>query len=106
MVILAVAGVQIPEQAATFIQPIAEANSFLAMLLLGLMVNFSIDHSKIGQLVRIVLCRFILSGLLCVAVFMLLPFDYETRLVVAAMLWAPAAGLGLCSPCGSKATRV
>lgn len=94
LVILAVAGVQTPEQAATFIQPIAEANSFLAMLLLGLMVNFSIDHSKIGQLVRIVLCRFVLSGLLCVAVFMLLPFDYETRLVVAAMLWAPAAGLG------------
>ena len=64
------------------------------MLLLGLMVNFTIDHSKVGQLVRIVLCRFILSGLLCAALFMFLPFDYETRLVVAAMLWAPAAGLG------------
>ena len=63
------------------------------MLLLGLMVNFSIDHSKTAKWLYRVM-RFILSGLLCVAVFMLLPFDYETCLVVAAMLWAPAAGLG------------
>lgn len=94
LVILAIANVSIPQQIVTFIEPIAQANSFLAMLLLGLMVNFSIDQSKIGQLVRIIVCRFIIAGILCVAVFMLLPFDYETRLVVAAMLWAPAAGLG------------
>lgn len=94
LVILAVAGIQIPEQAATFIEPVAHANAFLAMLLLGLMVNFSIDHGKIGQLVRITVCRFALSAILCVVVFLLIPFDFETRLVVAAMLWAPAAGLG------------
>ena len=84
LVILAVAGIQIPEQAATFV----------AMLLLGLIGNFSIDHGKIGQLVGITVCRFALSAILCVAVFLLIPFDFETRLVVAAMLWAPAAGLG------------
>ena len=94
LVILSAAGIQIPEQAAVFIEPFAHANAFLAMLLIGLMVNFSIDRSKIGQLVRVVLCRFILSTLLSLSVFYLLPFDFEVRLVIAAMLWAPAAGLG------------
>lgn len=94
LVILAVSGIQVPEQAAIFIEPVAHANAFLAMFLLGLMVNFSIDRSKIGQMIRLVLCRFALSALLCVVVFLVLPFDFETRLVVAAMLWAPVAGLG------------
>ena len=94
LVILAAAGVAIPHQLVVLVEPFAHANAFLAMLLIGLLVNFQVDTNKLGQLFRLVGLRFVLSTVLCIAVYCLLPFDDTMRLVMAAMLWAPAAGLG------------
>lgn len=94
LVILAVANIKIPEQVVLFVEPVAHANGFLAMLLIGLLVNFSVDKDKLGQLIRLVATRLIVTGILCVAVFFLLPFSFEVRFVVAALLFSPVAGLG------------
>ena len=94
LVILAAAGVTIPYQLVILVEPFAHANAFLAMFLIGLMVNFSIDLNKLGQLVRLVGLRLILSTILSATVFFLLPFDLTMRIVIASLLWAPSAGLG------------
>ena len=94
LIALAVLNVNIPSQVVTFIEPIANANSFLSMFMLGLMVQFSIDRNKIGQLVRLIGLRIVFSLVMTVAVMMFLPFDFVTRVVVAALLWSPIGSLG------------
>ena len=88
-------GVTIPEQVVSFIEPISNANSFLAMFMLGLMVQFSLGKGKVFQLVRLLGLRFLFSAVMSIGAMTLLPFDPVTRMVIAALLWSPMGALGL-----------
>ena len=94
LIILAVIGVKIPDPVVHFLEPISNANAFLSMFMLGLMVQFSLDKAKIGQLVRLLGMRFALSALIGAGAIFLLPFDPLTCAVVAALIWAPMGSLG------------
>ena len=44
IIVLSVAGVRLPSELVAFTEPIANANSFLAMFMLGLMMSFSVSR--------------------------------------------------------------
>lgn len=95
-------GVTIPEQVVSFIEPISNANSFLAMFMLGLMVQFSLGKGKVFQLVRLLGLRFLLSAVMSIGAMTLLPFDPVTRMVIAVLLWSPMGALGTVYPLWAK----
>lgn len=94
-IILAILYLQVPSFLVTLVEPVSNANAFLAMLMLGMMVNFSIDKTKMGQLVRLLGLRFGLSALMSVAIFFMpLPLDMSIRIIIIAILWSPIGALG------------
>ena len=94
LIVISLMGVTIPEQVVSFIEPISNANSFLAMFMLGLMVQFSLGKGKVFQLVRLLGLRFLFSAVMSIGAMTLLPFDPVTRMVIAVLLWSPMGALG------------
>lgn len=94
LIAVSLAGVTFPEQVIKFIEPLSNANAFLAMFMLGLMVQFHLGQGKAFQLVRLLSLRFVLSAVMSAAVFFLFPFDLVTRTVLVALLWSPMGALG------------
>ena len=91
---LAALGVQVPGALILFTEPIANANSFLSMFMLGLMVNFSLDRTQAHKLCKLVTGRLILSAFMSLLVFLFLPLGFEVRLIITVLLWTPIGSMG------------
>ncbi len=94
LIVLAVLDIQIPSQVVDFTEPIANANSFCAMLMLGLMIGFTSAGSKLKKVAVILVARAVFAAVFCVLAWALLPFDDVTKVVVCILLWAPASAMG------------
>lgn len=94
LIVMGLAGARLPEQVITLISPIADANAFLSMFMIGLMIRFSVDGRKAVELARVLGWRLACSALLTIAALFVLPFDGIVRQVVIVLAWAPAASTG------------
>lgn len=94
LIVMGLAGARLPEQVITLIGPIADANAFLSMFMIGLMIRFSVDGRKAVELARVLGWRLACSALLTIAALFVLPFDGIVRQVVIVLAWAPAASTG------------
>ncbi|MBE6469914.1 MAG: hypothetical protein E7001_08240 [Coriobacteriaceae bacterium] len=94
LIALAIFNIRVPGAVIRLIEPVSNANAFLSLFMLGLMISFSADRTKLGKLARLLGGRFALSALMCVAVFLFLPFEGEVLLVIAILTWAPMATMG------------
>ena len=94
LIVLAVAGIHIPDAVVQFTAPIANANSFLAMFMLGLMIRFEVSREKLAKVARLIGLRVVVSIVASALVFAFLPFDATTRIVIVMLLWAPASAMG------------
>lgn len=94
LIVMGLAGARLPEQVITLISPIADANAFLSMFMIGLMIRFSVDGKRAVELARVLGWRLVCSALLTVAALFVLPFDGIVRQVVIVLAWAPAASTG------------
>lgn len=70
---------------------IANANAFLAMLMIGVGFRLQLDRSQIGQILRILIARFGIAIPLSLAYWYLLPFDRIVRLTLVIISVAPLA---------------
>lgn len=77
-----------------FTEPMANANGFLSMFMLGLMVNFSVAHEKIYTALRLLSARALASTIMSLLAFTLLPLGYEIRCIIVLLLWAPIGSMG------------
>lgn len=94
LIAMGLAGARLPEQLITLIDPIASANSFLSMFMIGLMIRFSVDGRRARELARVLLWRLGCAALLTVAALYALPFDGVVRQVLIVLAWAPGASTG------------
>lgn len=94
LIVMGLAGARLSEQVITLISPIADANAFLSMFMIGLMIRFSVDGRKAVELARVLGWRLACSALLTIAALFVLPFDGIVRQVVIVLAWAPAASTG------------
>lgn len=93
IIVLSVAGVRLPSELVAFTEPIASANSFLAMFMLGLMMSFSISHERMAKVARLVGLRAAFSVLLTCIVWLALPIDNVMRALLTLLVWSPASAL-------------
>lgn len=89
MLILVVLGVTVPQGALNFISPIAAANPFLAMLMVGAMFQVKAKPEYIWGAVRILGARLVLALLLALGFYYLAPFSLAVRQGLAVMVFAP-----------------
>ena len=61
LIAMGLLGLKIPAEVITLIDPIANANAFLAMFMVGLMIRFSLTGKKVKELVRLLSWRVFLQ---------------------------------------------
>lgn len=89
LLIACIFGLKIPQEVVTFVNPASNANPFLAMFMIGLMLDLHIDKSRIKEIGGILLTRHIVAFIAAAAFFFLLPLDLPLRQSVAIALLAP-----------------
>lgn len=93
LVALALAGIRIPGVVIEFVEPIANANPFLSLFMLGLMTSTHVNARKLNRLFEVLALRVSTSLVLSFAVWFFLPVDSLTRCVIATVIWAPMSAL-------------
>ncbi len=89
MAILNLNSLKPPEILISFAQIAGGANAFLAMLMIGVGMNLSIDRSKLGTMVKILSVRFGIAALLALGYYYLLPFPLEVRQTLVILAFSP-----------------
>jgi len=70
---------------------VASANTFLAMLMIGVGFHLSLSKSQLGQIAKILIVRYALAIPLALCYWYLLPFDRIVRLTMVILTVAPLA---------------
>lgn len=91
MLILTAAGVTIPRGLVDFIKPVANANAFLAMFMIGLMFDIRIEKGKFLEISKILLLRIVIAFASALACFFLLPLALPIRQALAIAVFAPVS---------------
>lgn len=91
IIVLTIAQVSIPGWIATMLQPLSNANSFCAMLMVGMMMDLPASQRDVREVLAVIGWRVPFALLFCAAAWLLLPFDAATRQTVALCCLAPIA---------------
>ena len=94
LVTLALLRIPVPQAVVQFTEPMANANAFLAMFMLGLVTNLHVDAQKVSKLVRLLGARLAFNVLFTAATLLLLPFGASVRVIVCMAIWAPIGAMG------------
>ena len=89
MLVLTMAGISIPQAVVIFISPIANANAFLAMMMIGMMFDLKLEKRVLKDVAGMVAVRMTIAVLASLACYFLLPFDLEIRQAMAIVVFAP-----------------
>lgn len=89
MVILNLNSLTPPKPILTLAEIMGGGNACLAMLMLGVGMNISIDTKKLGIILKILATRFGLAVVLALAYYFLLPFSLEIRQTLVILAFAP-----------------
>ena len=91
MLIITIFQISIPQGIVNFIAPIANANPFLAMLMVGMMLNLRLDTSRLKDIFGIVGLRFAAGVAASLVFYFLLPMPLEIRQVLSLLVFAPVS---------------
>ena len=102
MLAVGLAGIPIPQTLVDLLAPVAEANSFLAMLMIGLMLELNLRPGYLRRGVVTVLARNLLAAGEALLFYFCAPFSLEIRQVMVIVLFAPVsvASVAFSEKCG------
>ncbi|MDY5007087.1 AEC family transporter [Candidatus Allofournierella merdipullorum] len=105
MLVLVMAGVQLPGALVEFISPISAANPFVAMLMIGAMFDLDLRPEYLRRVGQVVGIRLTAAVLLAAAMYIFVPLPLEIRQVLAVMAFAPASVISpaFTAKCGGDA---
>ena len=67
----------------------ANANAFLAMLMIGVGFKLDLQWEKIGRILTVLVCRYAIAAMLALAYYFLLPFPLEVRQTLVILAFSP-----------------
>lgn len=91
MFCLSVFGVVIPSKVIDFISPIAAANAFLAMFMIGMMFEIKIEKSMMKEVIAITAVRLVVAVIAAVLIYLFLPFSNEIKQAIIICSFAPVS---------------
>ena len=89
MVTLNLLQLKVPGPILTFTGIVGNANTFLAMLMLGVGFRLSAEREKVGAMVKVLGIRFGFAIVLALLWYFLLPFDLLVRQTLVVLMFAP-----------------
>ena len=89
MVILNLNALTPPKPILTLAEILGGGNACLAMLMIGVSMNISVDTKKLGTMVKILATRYGIAVILALAYYFLLPFSLEIRQTLVILAFAP-----------------
>ncbi len=89
MIALSVLKLSLPEPIMEFAGMISAANAPMAMIMIGLMLEFRFDRLKLKEALTVNLLRLALASAIAFLFFAFAPFDHEVRKAVAITAFAP-----------------
>lgn len=91
MIVLMLANVKIPDVVAAFVEPFANANSFISMLMVGMLMDLPAAGDDVKKLLKIIGLRLPFGLLFAVCAWFVLPFGADVREAVVMCCLAPIA---------------
>ena len=89
MLVLSIASIELPHQVYDFIGLVSPANAPLAMIMIGLMLEFHFDSSKLRDAMMVNVLRIVLAIIIAFLFYKFAPFSQEIRKAVAITAFAP-----------------
>ncbi|MCR5665238.1 MAG: AEC family transporter [Eubacterium sp.] len=93
MMVLMLLNIKIPSQVGDFLSPIANANAFIAMLMVGILFEFHANKDFLSDIVKLVLAHLGFSVLLALFMYFALPFDLEYRKILVLLSFSPIGAM-------------
>ena len=90
---LAALNVPIPQLVFDLTLPAANANGFIAMLIIGLVFEPAGDRSLLSETMREMACRYAFAAVSAAACYFFTPFDLIVRQTLAVLCFAPLSSL-------------
>lgn len=85
--------ITLPEPLLKLIEPIAQANAFVAMLIIGLMFTPQVGKKKLTLSLKIIFFRLINSAIFSILIYNYLPVSEAARQVLAIIVFSPISAL-------------
>lgn len=109
MIGLFLADVRIPDPVLTLLSPAATANTFLAMLMIGLLFRIEFKRVYLGSIAKLLLVRHLSAVLMSLFYYHVLPFDLIVRQALILVSFGPMSVIapvftGLCGGDEGKAS--
>lgn len=89
MILLNLLGLKLPSPVISYAETIRGANTFMAMLMLGVGFKLEANKSQIFQIVKLVLIRYTVAAILACVFYFLLPFSLEIRQTLVLLAFSP-----------------
>ncbi|MBQ6292481.1 MAG: AEC family transporter [Lachnospiraceae bacterium] len=89
--ILCLFSISLPAFVIRFTGTVAMANTALAMLLTGIMLNLKISRRELAENIKVVLMRLAASVISALVIYFLLPFSEEVRCALTVTVFSPIA---------------
>ena len=93
MLLLVLFNVPVPDTIVTLVEPVADANRFFAMLLIGMMFEFKTRADKYRTMFSVIGWRLVFGTVFSCLLYFCLPFPQEVRQVLAVIVFAPVSSL-------------
>ena len=105
MVAVTLLGIPVPEALLDFISPIAKANPFVAMLMVGMMFEFHPRREYLEPMFKIMGLRLAIAAGLAALAWFVLPLPLEMRQALAVVAFAPISVVSpaFTAQCGGNA---
>ena len=91
--LLAVLNFNMPEPLLNFISTTANANGFLAMLMLGMTLKFDVPKNDIKEIIEVFLVRYAICAAAAILVYFVIPFPQMIKTVITVLLFSPTSAL-------------
>lgn len=93
MYVLAVLDIRLPGPLVTLIDPIAKANIFVAMMMLGLLFHLELKREYLKEVFTILVIRHVFAAGTALFCYFVLPFDLVVRQALVLVCFAPMSAM-------------
>lgn len=89
MVVLCLLGIRLPQAVLDFASIVGGANTFVAMLMIGVGFKLTANKAQIGKLLKLIVLRYGIGGVLALLFWFMLPFDMAVRQTLVILAFSP-----------------
>ncbi len=93
MFVIRLIGITLPNEIISFTSIGADANTFLAMLMIGIAFDINIDKTRLNSAFKGILDRYLVSILMALIIYFVLPIPEAGKIVLPVVLFSPIASM-------------